>query len=222
MADSIGRLLSASTEYGRVMPLLKCVATSAATKQGEVRARALHETLLKQLQLGLRHVLEVESLSAVADVLRAFVEIDASEQAESWLRTEWVMPRMLPDLQAAAEADDPLTALIGRVGDCLRSKAFSPLLLPEVLVLPIHVLSNILWAELCRFITTRMAQVFGAGIPSAFHMAYSRLTALQLQFEQLLPSARERRFLRNHAATAELWRKFNLPIYFQLRVQVKM
>ena len=35
----------------------------------------------------------------------------------------------------------------------------------------------------------------------------------------MLPSAAQRRYLRAHPATADFRRRFNLPIYFQLRVQ---
>ena len=45
------------------------------------------------------------------------------------------------------------------------------------------------------------------------------LSEPQAQLEGLLSSAAQRRYLRAHPATADFRRRFNLPIYFQLRVQ---
>jgi len=45
------------------------------------------------------------------------------------------------------------------------------------------------------------------------------LSEAQAQLEGLLSSAAQRRYLRAHPATADFRRRFNLPIYFQLRVQ---
>ena len=42
----------------------------------------------------------------------------------------------------------------------------------------------------------------------------------QEELEGMLPTVAERQYLQCHPATADLMRRFNLPIYFQLRVQV--
>jgi hypothetical protein len=204
------------------MLLQKHATTSAAAYPCEPRSRAVRDSLLVQLRIFLQYVLQSAQPDAIVAVLRAFVEVGAPEQAESWLRAEWIMPRMLPMLEVAVSADEPLVALVDGVEKFLRSETCVPLLLPEVLALPLHVISNVVWIELCRFVTTHMEHMFGAGMPHIFQAAYVALADLQLQFEQLLPSAHERRFLRNHVATGELWRKFSLPIYFQLRMQVKI
>ena len=51
------------------------------------------------------------------------------------------------------------------------------------------------------------------------HALTALLSDLQAQLEALLSSAAQRRYLRAHPATADFRRRFNLPIYFQLRVQ---
>ena len=58
-----------------------------------------------------------------------------------------------------------------------------------------------------------------AGIPDAFQSAYRCLTGLQAQLEGLLASPQQRRYMRAHPASQDFARRFNLPIYFQLRVQ---
>ncbi|KAL1518545.1 hypothetical protein AB1Y20_002834 [Prymnesium parvum] len=217
-AEEAGRLLSASIEYSRLAHLRRATAFAAAARASEARAEGVLDALLRRLRPALDGAMRSGDHEVVADVLRAFVEVGQAEQAEAWLCGEWVAPRLLPRLEAAAAADEPLVRLIEGVDELLRSDAVAPLLQPAVAALPLN-LPCAIWAQICQFVMKRMPHVFGAGIPQAFHTAYLLLTGLQARFEALLPSASARRVLRAHVATVEFSRKLNLPIYFQLRVQ---
>ena len=74
-------------------------------------ARARSE-LLSQLCACLRRALERAeetgagdaAASPLADLLGAFADADAEDDAAKWVRTEWVAPRLTPLLSAAATA----------------------------------------------------------------------------------------------------------------------
>ena len=145
-------------------------------------------------------------------------------QACAAIAADWVVPRLGPRLDAAAEAEAPLPALVEALMGFVAGPSFAPLVAPPVgAALPagpsLHLLCNTAWAEWCRFLTSRGAHLLGSGIPDVFQNAYTATHAAQAALEASLGSAAKVRHLRSHPLTAELGRKFNLPTYFQLRVQ---
>lgn len=217
-AEEASRLLSASGEYRRIVILAQRTTHSTARDESERRGDAILQSLLSQLLPALADSMAAGRLAVVADLLQAYVEAGSSEVADEWLCSQWIEPRLLPRLESAAAAEDPLPELVASVNKMLQGDELAPLTQPAVVALPLNVLSSV-WAKVCQFATSRMGAAFGAGIPQTFHAAYLAFTGLQAQFEALMPSPQARRVLRNHVATVELTRKFNLPIYFQLRVQ---
>ena len=223
-------------------------AEAALVRRSGPRIERARTLLVGRLQDCLGVSLEAECAAPVRDCLRAAVETGCVDELYGWLRQEWVRPRLLPQLQQAALGVRE-TALPAIVAACLafaHSEAFAPLLQPELATTKpaLHVLTQSLWVEVASFLTSSTPQFFGAGIPDAFHQAHTLLSELQArhpaptpmamahiavlspplsepqaQLEGLLSSAAQRRYLRAHPATADLRRRFNLPIYFQLRVQ---
>ena len=154
------------------------------------RARTL---LVGRLQDCLGVSLEAGCAAPVRDCLRAAVEAGCVDEVYTWLRQEWVRPRLLPQLQQAA-ADVRERALPAIVATCLafaRSEAFAPLLQPELaLTKPaLHVLTQSLWVEVATFLTSSTPQFFGAGIPDAFHQAHTLLSDLQARYLVIPPIA---------------------------------
>ena len=217
-------LLRAAGAFCRVRVLMDAGKELALVQSSTGRVDAARARLLGRLQDCLGVSLEARCAVPVRDCLRAFVDCGCVDECYAWVQTEWVAPRLLPKLQAAAREgtrERSLPAIIAATMDFASGDTFRLLLQPEVAALqpPLHLLTHALWTEVVGFLTKTTPQFFGAGIPDAFQQSFLALTALQAQLEGLLHTPRQRRYLRAHPATAEFGKRFNLGIYFQLRVQ---
>lgn len=74
------------------------------------------------------------------------------------------------------------------------------------------------WPQLQRAISSNMAPAFSPGIPDVFHRSFRAGVDI---FAAVEAAAGDefRLSLRTSATTAEFWRHWNLPVYFQLRFQ---
>ena len=168
-------------------------AEAALVRRSGPRIERARTLLVGRLQDCLGVSLEAGCAAPVRDCLRAAVEAGCVDEVYSWLRQEWVRPRLLPQLQQAA-ADVRERALPAIVAACLafaRSEAFAPLLQPELgtTTPALHVLTQSLWVEVASFLTSSTPQFFGAGIPDAFHQAHTLLSELQARYLVTTPIA---------------------------------
>ena len=154
------------------------------------------------------------------DVLWAFGQSGAEDEAGCWVRDFWVTPRLLPSLEAAARAGASLGDLADSMVSFVKGPAFAPLARADARGRPpLHLVCAGVWVAWCRFVGDKMGHTFGAGIPDTFHNAFSAVERVICELEiAALPKPRMRRHLRMHAATAAVRKRFNLPIYYQLRV----
>ena len=217
-------LLRAAGAFGRLRVLMDAGKELALVRSSAGRVDAARARLLRRLQDCLGVSLEARCAAPVRDCLRAFVECGCADECYAWVQAEWVAPRLLPKLQAAAREgtrERSLAAILAATLDFARGDSFHLLLQREVAELrpPLHLLTHALWTEVVGFLTRSTPQFFGAGIPDAFQHSYLALTGLQARLEGLLATPQQRRYLRAHPATAEFGKRFNLGIYFQLRVQ---
>ena len=154
------------------------------------------------------------------DVLWAFGQSGAEDEAGRWVRDSWVTPRLLPSLEAAARSGASLGDLADSMVSFVNGPAFAPLARADARGRPpLHLVCAGVWVAWCRFVGDKMGHAFGAGIPDTFHNAFSAVERVICELEiAALPKPRMRRHLRMHAATAAVRKRFNLPIYYQLRV----
>ena len=154
------------------------------------------------------------------DVLWAFGQSGAEDEAGRWVRDSWVTPRLLPLLEAAARTGASLGDLADSLVSFVKGPAFAPLARADARGRPpLHLVCAGVWVAWCRFVGDKMGHAFGAGIPDTFHNAFSAVERVICDLEIMaLPKPRMRRHLRMHAATAAVRKRFNLPIYYQLRV----
>ena len=231
---TVKRLLRASSECGRLLLLRKRAAAMPALPAHLDRLAAARAQLLTQLSECFHQALTAEEAAAakgggesasaesglLADVIRAYGEAEGDDEACRWVRTQWVAPRLQPLLQTAAQAADVSLRSLGEVlQGFVDGPSFGALARADAEARqPLHLLSSGPWLEWCTFVSEGHTHVFGAGMPLTFHDAYLTFNDLISALGRSLPVGMAHR-LRAHPATAAVHRRFNLPIYFQLRQQ---
>jgi conserved oligomeric Golgi complex subunit 2 len=80
-------------------------------------------------------------------------------------------------------------------------------------------MGNSVWPHISKAITTNLSAAFSPGNPNVFHQSVLSATRLYQCMEEALISDLQRNTLRQSSATKDLWRHWNLPVYFQLRFQ---
>mmetsp|Transcript_46078 Transcript_46078/g.149694 ORF Transcript_46078/g.149694 Transcript_46078/m.149694 type:complete len:373 (-) Transcript_46078:281-1399(-) len=226
-AEALDDLLRAAREMGRLRILRERGAEQKlrAVRPGLERWERVRKTLLHQLTDSLHAALVAGDEARAARVVLGFADADASAEATHWLRSEWVAPRLVPQLKGAVARGterDALPRICAEVLVFARGGAFRPLRAAALADprRPLHLLADCVWAEACAYLKGT-PHLFGslAGTPAALHAAYTATVALQAKLEALLQTPAERHYFRCHPSGADLMRRFNLPIYFQLRVQ---
>ncbi|KAJ7462357.1 COG complex component [Mycena galericulata] len=81
-----------------------------------------------------------------------------------------------------------------------------------------EIMANVVWEEFGRAIMDELgAVVFAAGRPNEFRKHYETTTALIRSLEFLAPSAHSVEAMRAHPVYAAFERRWQLPVYFQMR-----
>jgi conserved oligomeric Golgi complex subunit 2 len=75
------------------------------------------------------------------------------------------------------------------------------------------------WHQVSKALTTNMSTAFSPGNPDVFHQSVLSATRIYQGMEAAAISDVQADNLRQSPATRELWRHWNLPVYFQLRFQ---
>lgn len=78
---------------------------------------------------------------------------------------------------------------------------------------------NAVWPQIEKAVSSHMAAAFSPGIPDVFHQSVLAGTRLYAAVEAAVGTDAHRDALRNSASTSDFWRRWNLPVYFQLRFQ---
>ncbi|KAH8119152.1 COG complex component [Phellopilus nigrolimitatus] len=81
-----------------------------------------------------------------------------------------------------------------------------------------NILSNVVWVEVSRAVMDDLGStVFAAGKPDEFRKNYETTQAFMRSLEYLAPSSLSVRNLRRHPSFEAFERRWQLPVYFQLR-----
>ena len=233
VAATASRLLRASGECGRLLLLKRRAAELPAAQRQAERIGEARSALLAQLSAclgramaaaahnvdGTSSAASAASAAVLSDLLWSFGLCEAEDEAGRWVREQWVTPHLVPELAAAAKTGASLSSMTSALLGFVEGPRFAPLARADAASRrPLHLLCAGAWVEWSAFVGDRMGHAFGAGIPDTFHAAYTAVEGALATLEALMPSAVMRRHLRSHAATAAVRKRFNLPIYYQLRV----
>ncbi|TKA51088.1 hypothetical protein B0A53_05874 [Rhodotorula sp. CCFEE 5036] len=83
-----------------------------------------------------------------------------------------------------------------------------------------QVLNNVVVDEIAKAITSELGGVvFAAGRPTVFHQHYRLTTLFLSRLEALSPTLPRLQALRSHPSVTTLLKRFQLPVYFQLRLK---
>ena len=103
-------------------------------------------------------------------VLWAYAQVEAAKEAATWVRHEWVRPRLSSALAPAGSSSATLGAAVDVLIAFAGSRAFAPLAAADGAArTPLNLLTTALWAEWCEQVTAKRSHAFGAGIPDTFH-----------------------------------------------------
>ena len=241
LAGTAGRLRRAGGECGRLALLRRRAAELPPAGQLDARIDRARSALLSQLSECLHRVLaegeggegvaagggggcgDGSDNGALVDVLHGYAEAGAEDEAALWVRSQWVAPRLCPKLSAeAASPSATFASLAAQLVAFVNGPSFEPLARADAAVRrPLHLLCAGPWVAWCQWFGDEMqySHLFGIGMPDTFHCAYLALYSTLASLDAHLPGESMRHHLRSHAVTATIRRRFQLPIYFQLRKQ---
>uniref|UniRef100_A0A1I8HH43 PCI domain-containing protein n=1 Tax=Macrostomum lignano TaxID=282301 RepID=A0A1I8HH43_9PLAT len=180
------------------------------------RASRLGELLERRLADALTNALLSNDKPAIRVALTAFAGLGRPDQALEIYR-ELTVRRFLRSVlvQDTLQQQQQLSAAFASVLDFAREQrdAWASLLDPAGLTRHFDFLGGAVFPELARHLIDELPMLFNPGNPDRFHQRYS-LTVLEFlpQFQALLPR------LSSLPAYWELKRKFNLAVYFQIRL----
>ncbi|KAL8293723.1 hypothetical protein RQP46_000424 [Phenoliferia psychrophenolica] len=80
------------------------------------------------------------------------------------------------------------------------------------------ILTDVLWDEIANRLMSELGQtIYAAGRPSVFHQNYTITSTFISRIESISPSLSHLHSLRTHPSYSNFTRRFQLPVYFQLR-----
>ncbi|KAJ1619277.1 oligomeric golgi complex component, COG2-domain-containing protein [Pavlovales sp. CCMP2436] len=164
----------------------------------------------------------------LAHCLRAVEALDAGAELVELVRERIVRPRasaLIADLGGLSSVSACLAALLGFVTDELgaitgvgaaRQAGGSGGGLAGALA-PLRLVANAIWPEIVAQLVAGRPGLFATGVPASFHANYTAAMHFGDSVEALCADGAELAQLRAHTASGELLRRWNLPLYFQLR-----
>ncbi|KAG1468639.1 hypothetical protein G6F56_003715 [Rhizopus delemar] len=230
--DNIGKQVErAAIEYNQMQHLVKRGKDLAFVKENEWRITRIKETLeqklLKTLSTALLQVrageLTRSTKQSLIQCLRTYSLIDQTETGERIIREQFVrlylekiiQPKVLLNSQDAHPLAEMYKKIISFVEVDLQ-----PILDITQKTLKgsnYEVLVNSLWVEISYRISQECKMIFAPGQTSVFHKNYTTTVSFLSRLEGLCSSKRSTVYLRNHSSYIEFMKKWQLPVYFQLK-----
>ncbi|KAI7904429.1 oligomeric golgi complex component, COG2-domain-containing protein [Cokeromyces recurvatus] len=177
---------------------------------------------LSQIRLGEVTRTTKQSLS---QCLRTYAMIDQTQTAEEIIKEEFVKPFATKTItQRALEEglcnhDNSLTVMYNKIL-AFASNDLQPILNVTQKTLKgsnYNVLVNSLWIEIIERIDKECKSIFAAGQTDIFYKNYSATIEFISELEGLCSSKKSLFYFRNHASYHEFMKRWQLPVYFQLR-----
>ncbi|KAI9009741.1 oligomeric golgi complex component, COG2-domain-containing protein [Gaertneriomyces semiglobifer] len=224
-----------ANEYTQLLYLLSRTShTNPFVSQLQPQIKRIKQTLSNNLSASLSSsyldVMKANRESAetgLAQILRTYVSIDRVQEAESTF-IEWVtMPflekvitrQVLTDTQSARSSDSPLRIMYDQIlafvtVDCNRVLQVAGRVFQGTSG---NLLVNAIWAPITTTIIKKVPFIFNAGIPEVFHVNYTTTSSFVSSFEETCRTRKTLMALRSHPSTIEFMKRWQLPVYFQIR-----
>ncbi|WVR00086.1 hypothetical protein IAU59_007228 [Kwoniella sp. CBS 9459] len=126
-------------------------------------------------------------------------------------------PLLTSQARLKSSSDTPLASLYNRI--LSQVEIWSPLLqVSEDISDRFDFFSNVIWPEIADTLVQKLGStIFAAGRPDELHKHYTTTHDFITQLESLAPSARSVHLMRSSASYESFERRWQLPVYFQLR-----
>lgn len=174
--------------------------------------------------------------AVLSRALSMYVAAGLGSDAESFFRREVVAPfsrarlklapmlataeRRKNDKKSSVTAADALECAVEEILAFLGDKVTPIVSLVESeerLRTRLDFVSRAVWPEIEETVISHMGAAFSPGIPDVFHKSVCAGRKLYEAMENVAGSDEQKEAVRNSDATSTFWRRWNLPVYFQLR-----
>ncbi|KAI8377835.1 uncharacterized protein BYT42DRAFT_614487 [Radiomyces spectabilis] len=234
---SLGKQIErVAIEYNQMQYLVGRGKDLPLVAENEWRIKRIKDILQKNLSTALsaalvrieHNDLDPPTKQSLIQCLRAYALIDQTYVAEYIIRDEFVRPFLAKTVTKKAlevprgKVDStchPLSLVYKNILS-FASTDLQPILEITQRTLKgtnYEVLVNTLWVEVMEFIQRDCASIFAAGQTDTFHKNYTASMNFVTEIENLCVSKRSLLYLRNHLSYAEFMKRWQLPVYFQLR-----
>ncbi|CEI90864.1 hypothetical protein RMCBS344292_05174 [Rhizopus microsporus] len=234
--DSLGKQIErAAIEYNQMQHLVGRGKDLAFIKENSWRITRIKDTLEQKLSKTLHTaLLQVRAgeltrstKQSLVQCLRTYALIDQTEVAEKIIKEQfvkWYLEKIIHSkiLQNnKASKEDPLADMYKKIL-LFASKDLQPILDITQKTLKgsnYEVLVNSLWAEITEEISKKCRAIFAPGQMTVFHKNYTTTISFISSFEGLCQSRRSMVYLRHHPTYIDFMKKWQLPVYFQLKLR---
>ncbi|KAI9485431.1 MAG: oligomeric golgi complex component, COG2-domain-containing protein [Benjaminiella poitrasii] len=236
--DKLGKEIErVAIEYNQMQHLVRRGEDLDFVTENEWRITRIRDTMEHKLSKALSAALSQIRLGEVTratkqsltQCLRTYAMIGQSQTAERMIREEFIKPFIMKTItQKAAEGTRDYTV---EQEKCPLSIMYSKILtfvttdLKPILDITqkklkssnYEVLVNSLWVEITERINKECKSIFAAGQTDIFHKNYSATIDFMTGLESLYSTKKSILYFRNHPTYIEFMKRWQLPVYFQLR-----
>ncbi|KAI9257611.1 hypothetical protein BY458DRAFT_535220 [Sporodiniella umbellata] len=224
----------AAIEYNQLQHLVGRGKDLAFIKENEWRITRIKETLEQRLQKTLSTALsqvragEVtqSTKQSLIECLRTYALIDQTEIGEKIIQEQfikWHLDKIIQPklLQSKQDRDQPLADMYQNIISLITTD-LQPILEITQKTLKgsnYEVLVNSLWVEVSQKISQECKMIFAPGQTDIFHKNYTTTVSFISNLEGLCNSKRSIIYFRQHPSYVEFMKKWQLPVYFQLKLR---
>ncbi|KAI7849841.1 hypothetical protein BDC45DRAFT_546809 [Circinella umbellata] len=179
---------------------------------------ALHEMQSGQTNSGTKQ--------SLVQCLRTYALIDQTQVAEWLIREQFVRPFVAKTITKKALNDRPSNSSVNQLTAVYNKLiSFATVDLQPILEITqktlkgtsYEILVNSFWVEVVERINAECSSIYAPGQTNTFHKNYSATVAFISGVESLCSTKKSLLYLRSHQRYAEFMKRWQLPVYFQLR-----
>ncbi|XP_011310005.1 conserved oligomeric Golgi complex subunit 2 [Fopius arisanus] len=223
----VDRLERGATEYNQLMfHASRCIQYISPDIQESIDA--LEKTLMTLLSRQLLSLLQERSegpREGLARCLRIYVNLDRIREAEDLVRRRIVAPVVEDVIVERNIYNEPrgLQGLYDRLLEVLTVEMKGLLILEGILESDegkgFNFIVNSYWVEVEEKIELRLKSIFAAGNPDLFHQRFRETLEYLSAVGRHCSNSRILQEFKTHPLYIQFMKKWNLPVYFQIRFQ---
>ncbi|KNC99298.1 uncharacterized protein SPPG_05552 [Spizellomyces punctatus DAOM BR117] len=234
-----GKLIErVANEYTQLRYLISRADNKPFVQQIQKRITRIKDTLTSSLSRSLttsysavmKNGENPSTHAALSQILRTYVTIDKVDEAQNIFKETVMRPFLDKNISRQALGVDsiatspvtdknPLQDMYSKILEFTRKDCAKVL---EVTTRAFHgtngnLLIHGIWAPVITTILKNISFIFNPGIPEVFHRNYATTMRFVTEFECLCKTRKSLSILRSHQSTGEFMRRWQLPVYFQIR-----